>query len=101
AFGPAFGRVLLTAVQTLIDAGYPKEVVLLELYLSGEFGYICKEIAQTGLIQQLEFHSQTSQYGAISRGMQFLGINLKKPMTKILEGITSGKFAKEWQFEQK
>ncbi|MFO0946686.1 MAG: NAD(P)-binding domain-containing protein [Planctomycetota bacterium] len=61
-FGPAFGRVLLTAVQTLLDAGYPKEVVLLELYMSGEFGYICREIANTGLIQQLEFHSQTSQY---------------------------------------
>lgn len=101
AFGPAFGRVLLSAIQTLLDAGYPKEAVLLELYMSGEFGYICREIANTGLIQQLEFHSQTSQYGAISRGMRFLGVNLKKPMKRILEGITSGNFAREWTREQK
>jgi ketol-acid reductoisomerase len=35
-FGPAFGRVLTTAVETLVDAGFPPEAVLLELYLSGD-----------------------------------------------------------------
>ena len=101
AFGPAFGKVLLSSIDTLVAAGYPKEAVLLELYMSGEFGYICKEMADTGLIRQLDCHSQTSQYGAISRGIRFVGFNLKRPMKKILAKIRSGKFASEWRFEQR
>ena len=101
AFGPAFGRVLLSAIDTLVKAGYPKEVVLLEMYMSGELGYIFQTMADTGLIEQLEHHSQTSQYGAISRGLQFLGVRLAKPMRRILDRITSGKFAREWAFEQR
>ncbi|QDU61080.1 Ketol-acid reductoisomerase [Planctomycetes bacterium Pan216] len=100
-FGPAFGRVLLTSIDTLIKAGYPKEAVLLEFYLSGEMSYIFQAMAEMGLIEQLDAHSQTSQYGAISRGMRFLGINLKRPMRKILDNIRRGKFAREWNFEQR
>lgn len=101
AFGPAFGKVLLTAINTLTKAGYPKEAVLLEFYMSGEFGHICKEMSEVGLIKQLDHHSQTSQYGAISRGIRFLGVNLKRPMKKILKDIRSGKFAREWSWEQR
>ncbi|HVJ82168.1 MAG TPA: ketol-acid reductoisomerase [Planctomycetia bacterium] len=101
AFGPAFGHVLLAAIKTLIDAGYPKEAVFLELYLSGEFSYICKDMAETGLVKQLDHHSPTSQYGAISRGIRFLPLKAKRPMKAILENIRSGKFAREWKWEQK
>lgn len=101
AFGPAFGKVLLSSINTLVDAGYPKEAVLLEIYMSGELGYILKEMAETGMIKQLDCHSQTSQYGAISRGIKFLGVNMSRPMKKILKTIRSGKFAREWQFEQR
>ena len=34
AFGPAFGRVFMAAIETLVGAGYPPEAVLLELYES-------------------------------------------------------------------
>jgi ketol-acid reductoisomerase len=101
AFGPAFGHVLLAAIKTLIDAGYPKEAVFLELYLSGEFSYICKDMAETGLVKQLDHHSPTSQYGAISRGIRFLPLKAKRPMKAILENIRSGKFAREWKWEQR
>lgn len=100
-FGPAFGQVLLTAIKTLLDAGYPKEAVLLELYLSGEFGYVCKHMAEVGLIKQLEDHSPASQYGAISRGIKFLGMRVADPMKRVLADITSGKFAKEWANENR
>ena len=101
AFGPAFGQVLLTSIKTLLDAGYPKEAVLLELYLSGEFGYVCKHMADVGLIKQLEDHSPASQYGAISRGIRFLGMKVAEPMKRVLEDITSGRFAKEWANENR
>lgn len=101
AFGPAFGRVLLGSINTLLEAGYPAEAVLLEIYLSGELGYITQTMASTGLFAQLEDHSPASQYGAISRGMHFLGVNLARPMKRILAHIRNGGFAREWQLEQK
>jgi ketol-acid reductoisomerase len=101
AFGPAFGQVLLTSIKTLLDAGYPKEAVLLELYLSGEFGYVCKHMADVGLVKQLDDHSPASQYGALSRGMRFLGMNVAKPMRGVLADIVSGRFAKEWASENR
>ncbi|MCG3215362.1 MAG: NAD(P)-binding domain-containing protein [Candidatus Heimdallarchaeota archaeon] len=97
AFGPAFGHVLLTSIYTLIDAGYPAEAVLTEMFMSEEMSYTYKKMAQVGLVKQVEFHSQTSQYGAMSRGIKFRNLPLKKTMKEILENIESGKFAEEWK----
>ena len=96
-FGPAFGRVLLTAIYTLIDAGYPPEAVLVELYMSNEMSYTYKKMAEIGLIKQVDFHSQTSQYGAMSRGIRYRNIPLKPIMQKVLEDIQNGSFTKEWE----
>lgn len=96
AFGPAFGRVLLTAISILIENGLPPEAVLTEMYLSEEMAYTYKKMAQVGLVRQTMFHSQTSQYGAMSRGIRFLGMGLKARMQKIYHEIASGAFAREW-----
>ena len=97
AFGPAFGRVLLTSIYTLIDAGYPAEAVLIEMYLSNEMSYTYKKFADIGLVKQVEFHSQTSQYGAMSRGIRFRKLPLKPKMAEILKEIQDGDFTKEWE----
>ncbi|UCD00878.1 MAG: ketol-acid reductoisomerase [Promethearchaeota archaeon] len=97
AFGPAFGRVLLSSIYTLIDAGYPPEAVLIEMYLSNEMSYTYKKMADVGLIKQLDFHSQTSQYGAMSRGIRFRKLPLKDKMMEILKEIQNGEFTKEWE----
>jgi ketol-acid reductoisomerase len=96
AFGPAFGRVLLSSIYTLIEAGYPAEAVLIEMYMSGEMAYTYQKMAEIGLIKQVDFHSQTSQYGAMSRGIRFRNLPLKLKMNKILNEIQSGEFTKEW-----
>ena len=96
AFGPAFGRVLLTAITVLIENGLPLEAVLTEMYLSEEMAYTYKKMAQVGLVQQTLYHSQTSQYGAMSRGIRFLNMGLKNKMRVILNEISSGAFAREW-----
>ena len=96
AFGPAFGRVLLTAISVLIDKGLPPEAVLVEMYMSEEMSYTYKKMAETGLVKQTLYHSQTSQYGAMSRGIRFMGIGLRKRMERIFEEIDSGSFVKEW-----
>jgi ketol-acid reductoisomerase len=98
AFGPAFGRVMLSAVQTLVDRGYPPEAVLLELYLSGELAYAFQKIAEVGMLEQMDYHSHTSQYGSITRSGRFadLDATLRERMGTVLEEIRSGRFAEEW-----
>ena len=96
AFGPAFGRVLLTAISVLLDNGLPPEAVLVEMYMSEEMAYTYKKMAQSGLIRQTAFHSPTSQYGAMSRGTRFLGMNLRQRMDQIYKEIDNGDFAREW-----
>lgn len=101
AFGPAFGQILLSAIQTLIDAGYPVEAVMIELILSGEFAYSMQKIVEIGFFKQMELHSHTSQYGSMTRSVRFINPQISQTMQEILEEIRSGAFAKEWEAEQK
>jgi len=98
AFGPAFGRILMTAVDTLVEAGYPPEAVLMELYLSGELAYSFQKMREMGAMRQHQLHSHTSQYGTISRSTRYFDLDppLKQKMRESLEEIRSGAFAREW-----
>ncbi len=96
AFGPAFGRVLLTSISLLLEKGLPPEAVLVEMYISEEMAYTYQKMAQAGLVRQTLFHSPTSQYGAMSRGARFLGMGLRRRMARIFDEIDSGSFAREW-----
>ena len=100
-FGPAFGQVLLSAIQILIDAGYPAEAVMIELILSGEFAYSMQKIAEIGFFPQMELHSHTSQYGSMTRGARYMIPQISQTMQEVLEEIRSGAFAREWEAEQK
>jgi len=97
SFGPAFGRVLLSAIYTLLDAGYPPEAVLIEMYMSGEMSYTYQAMAKVGLVKQVNFHSQTSQYGSMSRGIRFRKLPLRPKMEEILKEIQNGEFTEEWE----
>jgi ketol-acid reductoisomerase len=96
AFGPAFGRVFMAAIETLVGAGYPPEAVLLELYLSGELAYAFEKIREVGMMRQMDFHSHTSQYGSLTRSARFSDIDLESRMRGILREIQDGTFAREW-----
>ncbi len=96
AFGPAFGQVMMSAIETLIEAGYPPEAVLLELYLSGELIYSFQKILEVGMLKQMDYHSHTSQYGTVTRSAKFADIDLKSRMRAVLREIQDGTFASEW-----
>ncbi len=102
AFGPAFGRVLSSAVELLVEAGYPPEAVLLELYLSGEFAYSFEKMREVGGLEQMKYHSHTSQYGSATRSRRFMHLSdpIKQKMGEVLEEIRSGTFADEWSRHQ-
>ncbi|MHA2311215.1 MAG: ketol-acid reductoisomerase [Candidatus Thorarchaeota archaeon] len=98
-FGPAFGQVLTTAVDVAMEAGYPPEAVLIELYMSGELAYTMENIAKLGTLKQLELHSPTSQYGSMSRGIRYANPELREQMQKSLGEIQDGSFAEEFAKE--
>ena len=100
AFGPAMGAAMRAAMETLVEAGFPPEAALLELYLSGELAYSLGKAAELGMIAQWDLHSHTSQYGSMTRSARFADLDLKERMKAILEEIRSGAFAREWQAEQ-
>lgn len=97
-FGPAFGQVMMSAVNLLVERGYPPEAVLLELILSGELEYTFGKMREVGFMEQMDFHSQTSQYGSITRAGKFahLGEPMREAMEGVLSSIQSGEFADEW-----
>jgi ketol-acid reductoisomerase len=85
-------------METLVEAGYPPEAVMMELFLSGELSYSFDKTRELGSLRQHELHSHTSQYGTITRSQRYmdLGETLKERMRGSLEEIRSGAFAREW-----
>jgi ketol-acid reductoisomerase len=102
AFGPAFGRVMMCAIDTLVEAGFPPEAVLMELYLSGELAYSFMKMREMGALRQHQLHSHTSQYGTISRSLRYFDIDpmLREKMAATVEEIRSGAFAQEWSTDR-
>jgi ketol-acid reductoisomerase len=100
-FGPAMGLALRQSIELLVEQGYPPEAVLMELYMSGELAYSAQRFVDTGLIAQMDFHSHTSQYGSMTRSARLMDVDLKPRLLEHLDEIRSGKFAREWDAEQK
>lgn len=97
---PIIMRDLLLSFEVLVEAGFPPEMVALELYGSGEAAEIFRQMAERGVIQQMRLHSQTSQYGTLSRGPRMLGEDGRERLRQALAEIRSGRFAEEWAKEQ-
>jgi ketol-acid reductoisomerase len=99
AFTYAFTQILIRSVNNLIEEGYPPEAVLIEILLSGEGSYTVDKMVDIGLIKQMNFHSQTSQYGSLSRAVKFRKVasEVEEIQRNILKDIESGKFAEDWQ----
>jgi len=100
-FGPAMGLALRQSIELLVEQGYPPEAVLMELYMSGELAYSAQRFVDTGLIAQMDFHSHTSQYGSMTRSARLMDVDLKPRLLAALDDIRSGRFAEEWDAEQK
>ena len=56
------------------------------------------KIRELGMMKQHQLHSNTSQYGSITRSGRFADLEdvMKAKMNESLEEIRSGAFAREW-----
>jgi ketol-acid reductoisomerase len=100
AVWPVIMRLLTLTYELLVEEGFQPEAVLMELYGSGEAAQVFEEMAKVGMFRQMSFHSQTSQYGTLSRGPRVLPDTFKATLAGILGEIHAGTFAKEWEAER-
>ena len=98
---PILMRTLLTTFEFLVAEGFPPEMVALELYGSEEAAEIFREMARVGLFRQMRFHSQTSQYGTLSRSRIIpFAAEIPAFMRDAMAGLRNGQFVQEWGREQ-
>ncbi|MBE0584242.1 MAG: ketol-acid reductoisomerase [Desulfofustis sp.] len=89
-----------TAFEILNSYGLNPSAILLELYASGEPEQIARAYTDLGIWDQLKLHSRTSQFGQLTRARLGAGPELRAHMTKIVEELRDGSFAREWASEQ-
>ena len=98
---PGIIKLCLLYFEKLVANGCDPEIVTTELHLSGEFVEIAKAMITHGFFGQLKLHSQTSQYGQLSRADRMAPPELLAQIDKAIEDISSGKFHAEWVQEQR
>lgn len=81
--------------------GFSPELMVLELYASGEASEILGLMARNGFYRQMTHHSTTSQYGTLSRAQGLLNDEIREKMRRsLVEDIKGGAFVEEWRREQ-
>ncbi|RLG02918.1 MAG: ketol-acid reductoisomerase [Thaumarchaeota archaeon] len=79
--------------------GASPEAAILELYASGELAEQAKAMAEEGLIEQLKYHSRTSQYGQLTRIQKYYR-QIEDIVEEEAEKIWNGEFAREFAEEK-
>lgn len=97
---PVMFNGIMAMYEVASEEGIPPEATLLEMYLSKEFTHTFEKMAELGVVDQLELHSQTSQYGQLKSSDEFDRSDLTAFMREQYEKIDSGEFAREWTLEQ-
>ncbi len=83
--------------ETLVDAGYAPEMAYFECL--HEVKLIVDLMYEEGIAGMRYSISDTAEYGDLTRGPRIITDATRAEMRKILEEITSGKFAEEWVAE--
>ncbi|BCZ17351.1 Ketol-acid reductoisomerase IlvC [Helicobacter sp. NHP19-003] len=91
-------NLLLNAFNTLVEAGYPKEVAYFECVQ--ELKVIADLIYAKGLASMQEHISNTAEYGGLESGAKVIGPSVKERMQEVLEQIQNGSFAKKFLEEK-
>ncbi len=83
--------------ETLVDAGYQPEMAYFECL--HEVKLIVDLMYEEGIAGMRYSISDTAEYGDVTRGPRIITSATREEMKRILEEITSGKFADEWVAE--
>jgi len=100
ALSPMLRRVNESFITVMLEQGIPIEAILTELFLSGEVERTYRLVRLEGGAAQTLHHSPTSQYGQLSRVGRYDHLDVAATMRELVEDITSGSFADEWDAER-
>jgi ketol-acid reductoisomerase len=100
ALSPALTHVSNTFVGVMLEQGIPLEAIVTELVLSGEVERTYRLLREEGFARQMAYHSPTSQYGQLSRRGSYDHLDVAATMRALVDDITSGRFADEWDAER-
>jgi ketol-acid reductoisomerase len=87
-------RLVRTAFETLVEAGYQPEIAYFECL--HELKLIVDLVQKYGIAGMYRRVSETARYGGLTRGERIIGPEVKKSMRKTLTDIQKGNFAEEW-----
>lgn len=85
--------------ETLVEAGYQPEIAYFECM--HELKLIVDLFYVGGLSWMRHVVSDTAEYGDFSRGRRIITCETREEMKRILEGVRSGEFAREWILENR
>lgn len=86
--------------EILVEEGCDPDVVIMELYGSGEMSEMYAAARDLGLWGQLRLHSRTSQYGQQVTSRNFLDMDaIRSRFRRVIQHVRSGDFAREWRAE--
>lgn len=100
ALSPMLRRVNEAFIGVMMEQGIPIEAILTELFLSGEVERTYRLVRLEGGAAQTLHHSPTSQYGQLSRIGKYDHLDVAATMRTLVDDITSGRFADEWDAER-
>ena len=100
ALSPMLRRVNESFITVMLEHGIPIEAILTELFLSGEVERTYRLVRLEGGAAQTLHHSPTSQYGQLSRVGRYDHLDVAATMRQLVDDITSGRFADEWDAER-
>lgn len=87
-------ELIKAGFDTLVEAGYQPEIAYFECL--HELKLIVDLIYESGISGMRYSISDTAEYGDMTRGKRIITQETRAEMRRILEEITSGKFAREW-----
>ena len=98
---PVLAAWMKSSFDLGVEFGFSPELMVMELYASGETAEITGAMASNGFFRQLAHHSTTSQYGTLSRGPELVTDAMREKARELFQrDIRGGAFVKEWTEEQ-
>ena len=97
--GPLLGAAIMTAFEVGRESGLPPEVLVMEMYMSGEMETVFRGFRETGFFRASDEHGPTAVFGGILRTFDLDREAMADRFRAVMQDIRSGEFARRFQDE--
>jgi len=97
--GPLLGAAIMAAFEVGCEAGLPPEVLVLEMYMSGEMETVYRGFREAGFFRASGEHGPTAVFGGLLRTMELDREAIAERFRAVMAEIRNGSFARRFQDE--